>query len=80
MRSAQITFCLAASCADPAMVIMTEHKMIPASPARWRTLLPSFSMRGMVMKVMMTMIAPTQRVAYWLTEQLIPPSLKKLVE
>ena len=62
------------------MVIMTAHKMIPASPARWRTLLLSFSMRGMVMKVMVTMMASTQRVAYWLTEQLIPLSRKKLVK
>ena len=62
------------------MGIMTEHKMIPASLARWRTLLLSFSMRVVVMKVMVTMMVSTRRMAYWLTEQLIPPSLKKLVE
>ena len=54
---------------------MTEHKMILASLARWRTLLV------VVMKVMVTMmVSTTQRMAYWLTEQLIPLSRKKLIK
>ena len=44
----------------------------------WRALLPSLSMRGMVMKVMVTMIAPTPRLANLAWSSAMPADLKNV--
>ena len=49
-----------------ATVMAIEQAMIPAKPTRWRIRRPSLSMSGIVMKVIVTKIAPTPIVAYWL--------------
>ena len=46
-----------------AMTMRTAIRHIPTSPRRWRTLLPSLSIRGMVTSVITTMMAPTPRLA-----------------
>lgn len=51
-------------CSVSAIVMAIEQAMIPAKPTRWRIRLPSLSMSGIVMNVIVTRIAPTPIVAY----------------
>ena len=44
----------------------------------WRALLPSLSIRGMVMKVMVTMMAPTPRLASLAWSSAMPADLKNV--
>ena len=44
----------------------------------WRALLPSLSIRGMVMKVMVTMMAPTPRLANLAWSSAMPADLKNV--
>lgn len=55
-----------------AIVIRIEQTIMPIMPTKWMVLRPSLSIKGMVTMVMVTMMAPTPRVAYWELLQLIP--------
>ncbi len=48
-----------------ATVMRTQKRMMPARPPRWRVRRPRRSISGIVTKVIVTMMAPTPRVAYY---------------
>ena len=53
---------------------------IPASPVRCRVRLPARSIRGMVIRVIPTMMPPTPRVAYFAVSSSKPTLVKRFVE
>ena len=63
-----------------AITMRTAMRHMPTSPSRWRTLLPSLSISGMVTSVIPTMMAPTPRFASCASDPLMPADLKKVTE